>query len=124
MVAKKHARKEVAIVSRFNELRSTIKKALTRVKAVKSTSRKMMAVIPDNELRLCSRPGGAESRCRTDLRVGAGGQDYPGGACRDGETVTLTEQKIAEMKEECPVRQASGDLNESSWQRSGRKRDS
>ena len=88
-------------MSRFNELRSTIKKGVKGVKAVKSTSRKMMAVTHlNNELRLCSRPGGkAESCCRTDLRVGAGGQDYPGGAC-DGENGYLTEQKIAEMKEE------------------------
>lgn len=109
--------KEVAIVSRFNELRSTIKKGVNKgVKAVKSTSRKMLAVTHlNNELRLLQQARGEKLKAvaeRTCALVREG-KITLAELVEMVKTVTLTEQKIAEMKEEIArVRQASGDLTE------------
>lgn len=104
-------------MSRFDELKETIKKGVDKgVKVVKSTSRKVLAITHlHNELRLLQQA--REEKLKTIA-------ERTCALVREGkitlaelvelvEAVTKNEQKIAEIKEEiAQVRQADGDLTE------------
>lgn len=104
-------------MSRFDELTSTIKKGVNKgVNVVKSTSRKMLAITHlNNELRLLQQA--REEKLNTIANRTCA-------LVREGKitlaeleemvkAVSLTEQRIEEMKEEITqIRQATGDLTE------------
>lgn len=104
-------------MSRFEELKATIKKGVDKgVKVVKSTSRKMLAITHlHNEVRLLQQAREEKMKTiaeRTRALVQEGKITLPE-LTKLVEAVTKTEEKIAEMKEEiAQVRQADGDLTE------------